>query len=214
MMIRIIKSALAVYALTACSQFQAAYSETFSTQLSGFAANPYYPYLAETTFNFGVHFKSIDSVRFEVTMPDGLIRVDTGEPNHIKFTSLQLSIFNPEASPLSPATVFEASSTKTVYGSATSVPPATPILIDAKLSPLFGPRPWPGYLLAGRGAVVMHMEDFEMRAPGGAYETIRSAEGVSSVRIVIDGVAVPEPSMATAGAVCLGVTAMMMRRKH
>jgi hypothetical protein len=212
MMIRIIKTALAVYALTTCNQFQVAYSETFSTQLSGFAANLYYPYLAETTFNFGVQFKSIDSVRFEVTMPSGLISIDTGDPNHIKFTSLQLSIFNPEASPLSPATVVEASSTKTVYGSAISIPPATPALIDAKMSPLFGLRPWPSYLLAGRGAVVMHMEDFEMRAPGGAFETIRPAEGVSSVRIVIDGVAVPEPSMATAGSVCLGVT--VMRRKR
>lgn len=204
----------AVLTLSLCFASKSGHAATFSTQLAGFTANSYYPSFAETTFDFGIRFRSIDSIKFEVTMPSGLIRIDTGDPNHIKFTSLQLSIFNPEASPLSPATVFEASSTKTVYGSAIAVPPAIPTLIDAKMSPLFGLRPWPSYLLAGRGAVEMHMEDFEMRPPGGAYETIRSAKGVSSVRIVIDGVAVPEPSMATAGAVCLGFTAMTMRRKR
>jgi hypothetical protein len=210
MLVRIV----AVLALSLCFASKSGHTATFSTQLAGFAANSYYPSFAETTFDFGIRFRSIDSVKFEVTMPAGLIRTDTGEPNHIKFTSLQLSIFNPEASPLSPATVLEASSTKTVYGSAISVPPATPTLIDAKLSPLFGPRPWPGYLLAGRGAVVMHMEDVEIWGPSVVNETIRSAEGVSSVRVVIDGVAVPEPSMAPAGVVCLSAIAMIMRRKR
>jgi len=210
-MVHGLRIALAASAIFLWSDLRQGRGATVSTNLTGFKANPDHPFLLETTFDLEIGFKLIDSVKFEVTMPEGLVAVETGDPGHIKFSSLVLSIYDPAVWPVTLATIAEASFPNTIMASASSIAPGTPTLIDARMSSLFGARPWPSYFLAGRGAVLMHIEDIEFWGVGGVSEALRTADGVSSVRLVVNGIAVPEP---TSAALALASLILMTARKR
>ena len=176
----------------------------YSTLIDGVNVDPSGS-LAEGTFDFGASFARIDGVRLEITMPDGLSGgVCNGSACY--FSSIDYSIYDPSnpvefsvAAPSSSVSfdpdVLRASFAYVIPGlpAETWILPPNPRLDLNTMA--FLADPWPTFLFSGNGSIGMQRVDSwscNLNCSGSG-RSVSAPSGVTSVRLIISGVAVPEP---------------------
>lgn len=176
---------------------------TFSTPIGAFAADSSGEF-SVGIFDFGLSFSSIERASIEVTMPTGLSPGScNGSACHI--TSLDVILYDPDEEPQFDHYVpsVPPEPYPSLYGSFSYILPNR--ASRAYISPLnpytgFGPPPfapeWPNFSLNGYGAVgvqeVTHW--FCQLNCSGSGTNVDAPRGITSARLIVEGVAVPEPS--------------------
>jgi hypothetical protein len=189
---------------------------TYSTLVEEFAVDPSGNF-AEAAFGFGVSFARIDAVSLEITMPDGLSGgLCTGSTCY--FSSLDFAIYDPTTpvdfcvAPLSSSVSVDPDVLRTTFGyvipglpTETRILPPNPRLDPATFE--FSADPWPTFLFTGSGAIGMQKIDgwFCHLNCSGSGRSVSVPPGVTSVRLIVEGVAVPEPSCILLGCIAIGV---------
>jgi hypothetical protein len=162
------------------------------------------------SFDFGFKFSRIDSIRLEIVMPDGLSGTMCAG-FHCTSKVIDYTIFDP-SKPSSfdgPNGVRTGIPTPGAIGDNFSTvwpnEPAESSLLpgNAHYDPITGSitgDPWPPFLSSGTGSIALQTDvSSGYSGPPAdnspAYTTtLSSPEGVASVRLIIEGQAVPEPA--------------------
>lgn len=177
----------------------------FTTSLHNYAVDRSGEFTS-AEFDFGVQFQRIDQVRLELIAPYALSNVSTGSTHY--YSSILVDLFGRGAEPefdpaLGLVTVGNQSHPTTLRAGFGFLDANQPVetsfwppgsRFDAE-SGLIAGR-WPDFLLAGRGdARLQRIDGFYFYMNGtGSGQTIRSPESLTSVRLTIEGVAIPEPA--------------------
>lgn len=182
-----------------------------SSLLSNVVSEPSGEY-ASAQFDFGTAFRRIDQVSIELTVPyDFGGYVSTGHSSHS--TSFVVDVFGrggePHFDPY-PGIIVVAgtqSNPNTLRAGFSMLTANLPtemrlLALGARFdlengSGLIGGE-WPSFLLTGRGdARLCRLDSYSSWRSDGwrqSYEISRAPESLTSVRLIIDGIAVPEPT--------------------
>jgi hypothetical protein len=195
----------------------------YSTDVAGFTTDPSNVF-AHATFDFGFSFSQIDAVSLEIVVPEGL---EPGVCNgsSCTFWSVDFAIYESNhpldfgVAPASPGISFDpnvllAAFNQAIAGrptEATLFPPNPRIDLDTMQ---FSSDPWPRFLFSGAGEIGMQKYTSTSCYLNCNFSStnLSATTGVASVRLIVDGNAVPEGS--TSAALIVAAMAAVISRNR
>jgi hypothetical protein len=195
----------------------------YSTDVTGFTTDPSNLF-AHASFDFGFTFSQIDSVSLEIVVPAGL-EPGVCSGSSCTFWSVDFAIYGANhpvdfgVAPASPSVSFDpevlnAEFNEAIAGRPTEkqlLPPNPRFDLDTMQ---FSSDPWPTFLFSGAGEIGMQ----QYTSGGctlnctGSWSSLSADTGVASVRLIVDGNAVPEVS-SSAGLVIAAMAALIARKR-